>query len=239
MRGNAKKTSTRWLHVHMNQSLSPEIRHRNAFTLLELLVVIAIIGVLAGLIFPVLDVVRRNGNQSAGLSNMRQIGAAFMTYAGEHDFQLPNPASKPRVSWPKLLGQYLKDLKVYAAPGKQDNFIIRNADPLADSPNNTSFIMNAFNDLGTWDNPNVEVRLASVQAPSNTLLLGMQKPGSRHFYMDFLEPPHGNSKDRLDLQAYGDGSDYLFVDGSARLIAMKDYRDELWLADKTFVIPQL
>jgi prepilin-type processing-associated H-X9-DG protein len=63
--------------------------------------------------------------------------------------------------------------------------------------------------------------------------------GSRHFYMDFLEPPHGNSKDLLDFRAYDDGSNYLFVDGSSRFITEKDYRDELWLTDKSWEIPQL
>ncbi len=224
--------------LHFNGT-STSIRSR-AFTLVELLVVIVIIAVLAAFAFPVLRTMMRNGDQTAGLSNMRQIGAAFVIYAGEHDSQLPNPAQrKPTLSWPKALGPYLKDVRVFAAPGKQDNFILRKVDPLSEQPNNTSFIMNGFNDIGTWKNPNGEVRLISVSVPSDTLLLGMQKSGSRHFYMDFLEPPHGNAKDLLDLNAYGEGSNYLFVDGSARFITARDYREELWLADKAYIIPQM
>lgn len=220
--------------------MKPPLHFRHAFTLLELLVVIVIISVLAAFTFPFLKSMMRNGDQTACLSNMRQIGAAFVQYSGEHDSQLPNPSQrKPTVSWPRLLGVYLKDVRVFAAPGKQDNFIKRKVDPLSEQPNNTSFIMNGFNDLGTWQNPLGEVRLVNVQVPGNTLLLGMQKAGSRHFYMDFFEPPHGNSKDLLDLAAYENGSNYLFVDGSARFIAQKDYRDELWLADKSFVLPEL
>ncbi len=213
---------------------------RAAFTLVEVLVVIVIIAVLAAFAFPSLRSMMRNGDQTAGLSNMRQIGAAFVIYASEHDSQLPNPAQrKPTLSWPKALGPYLKDVRVFAAPGKQDNYIKRKVDPLSEQPNNTSFIMNGFNDIGTWKNPNGEVRLINVSVPSDTLLLGMQKSGSRHFYMDFLEPPHGNAKDLLDLRAYGEGSNYLFVDGSSRFISAKDYRDELWLADKAYIIPQM
>jgi len=55
--------------------------------------------------------------------------------------------------------------------------------------------------------------------------------------MDFLEPPYGNQRDRLELRAYRDGSNYAFVDGSARFIAEKDYRDELWLVNKSYLIP--
>ena len=210
-----------------------------AFTLIELLVVITIIAVLAGLIFPVMGMVRRNGERTAGLSNMRQIGAAFVLYASEHDMKLPSPAQRKGDRWPKLLASYLKDVKVFAAPGTQDDFITRNSDPLSNSTNNTSFLMNGFNDLGGFENNGAEVPLAKVEHPAETLLLGMQKRGSRHFYMDFLEPPHGNQKDRLDLKAYGDGSNYAFVDGSTRFVAEKDYRDDLWLADKTYVIPSL
>ena len=43
--------------------------------------------------------------------------------------------------------------------------------------------------------------------------------GMGHFFMDFAEPPHGNQKDILNLEAYGDGSNYFFADGSARFIA--------------------
>ncbi len=213
--------------------------NRSAFTLIELLVVVVVIAVLAALTFPVLHLVRRNGDRTAGLSNMRQIGAGFALYAAENGFQFPSPAQRKFDRWPKLIGKYLNDVKVYAAPGVTDNFLQRNADPLSNGSNNTNYLMNGFNDLGGWDKKGAEIRVSNIEYPATTLLLGMQKPGSHHFYMDFLEPPHGNQRDLLDLKAYGDGSNYLFVDGSARFIAEKDYRDDLWLADKTYVIPNM
>ena len=214
---------------------------RRAFTLIELLVVITIIAVLAGLLFPVLGLVRQHSWQTAGVSNMRQVGAAFVLYAADHNFELPSPANRSGSldRWPRALSKYLSDVTVYAAPGMADNYVARKVDPIANSPNNTSYLMNGFNDLGGFDNPDVQIRLSQVESPGNTLLLGMQKPGSRHFYMDFLEPPHGNQKDRLELKAYREGSNYTFVDGSARFIAEKDYRDELWLANKAYKIPEL
>ena len=212
---------------------------RRAFTLIELLVVIAIVAVLAALIFPAIGTMRRNGERAAGLSNMRQLGAAFVLYASEHDMKLPSPAQRRGDRWPKLLATYLKDVKVFAAPGTQDDFVTRNSDPLSNGTNNTSYLMNGFNDLGGFDNKGAEIPLSRIERPAETLLLGMQKRGSRHFYMDFLEPPHGNQKDRLDLKAYGDGSNYAFVDGSTRFVTEKDYRDEMWLADKSYSIPNL
>jgi prepilin-type N-terminal cleavage/methylation domain-containing protein/prepilin-type processing-associated H-X9-DG protein len=224
-----------------NHSVHPTAIRRRAFTLIELLVVIAFIAILVALLFPVLGIVRQGGDQAAGLSNMRQIGAAFVVYAAEHDSELPSPANRNGQldRWPKALAKYLQDVKVYAAPGMQDNYLVRHVDPLANAPNNTSYLMNGFDDLGGFDDSEAKIRLGQIVSPANTLLLGMQKPGSRQFYMDFLEPPHGNQRDRLELKAYREGSNYAFVDGSARFIAEKDYRDELWLVDKSFTIPSM
>ena len=212
-----------------------------AFTLIELLTVIAVIAALAAIILPVVDSMRRRAQQTAGLSNMRQVGAAFLLYAGEHDYQLPGRTrgQSGQDRWPKVLAQYLQDVRVYAAPGDPQNYLNRHVDPLSNTANNTSFIMNGYNDRGTMSDPDVEVRLNQFQSTANTLLLGTPKAGSIHFFMDFAEPPHGNQKDILNLTAYGDGSNYFFADGSARFIAKKDYDDKLWLTDKSYEIPNL
>ena len=213
----------------------------HAFTLMEILVVITIIAVLAAIAFPAIDAVRLRGQQTAGLSNIRQVGAATLLYAGEHNFQLPGYTSgKPgHDRWPKVLSQYLKDVRAYALPGDPNNYIARKADPLSNTRNNTSFIMNGYNDLGAFGKADVQVTMLRIEYPATTLLLGTPKPSSTHFFMDFLEPPHGNNKDLLNLRSYGDGSNYMFADGSARFIAEKDYDDKLWLVDKTFTIPNL
>ena len=195
---------------------------------------------LASLVFAATQGVFRQSNQTASLSNMRQVGIAFLLYAGENNYELPGRTHVPDVDkWPKVLSHYLNDVRVYAAPGDPENYLKRNVDPLDNTTNNTSFIMNGYNDLGTMDNPSVDVRINRFGATSNILLLGTPKNGSRHFFMDFLEPPHGNNKDVLNLNAYGDGSNYLFADGSAKFIRAKDYDDRLWLVDKSFVIPNL
>jgi prepilin-type N-terminal cleavage/methylation domain-containing protein len=62
------------------------MRIRRAFTLVELLVVIGIIAVLIGLLFPVIGRAREASHRSACLSNLRQLGQAFIMYANlSHD----------------------------------------------------------------------------------------------------------------------------------------------------------
>lgn len=65
-----------------------------AFTLLELLVVIGIIGILAGLLLPVLTRAKEKARQTKCLSNFKQIGMAFQLYLEESREFFPAPASK-------------------------------------------------------------------------------------------------------------------------------------------------
>ena len=68
---------------------------RTAFTLIELLVVIAVIAILAALLFPVFGRARESARRTSCLSNVRQLGQAFLMYAGDHDETLPNAADGP------------------------------------------------------------------------------------------------------------------------------------------------
>lgn len=69
---------------------------RRGFTLIELLVVIAIIALLAALLFPVFATARERARASACLSNMGQLGRAFMLYADDWDETLPGGAPYTR-----------------------------------------------------------------------------------------------------------------------------------------------
>ena len=56
---------------------------RQGFTLIELLVVIAIIAVLAAILFPVFSQAREKARSTACLSNVKQLGAAWMIHLDE------------------------------------------------------------------------------------------------------------------------------------------------------------
>lgn len=71
------------------------IRSRNAFTLVELLVVVVIIMLLMALTVPVANNAIESGRRSACRSNLRQIGAAMILYAGDNGGWLPAVEQRP------------------------------------------------------------------------------------------------------------------------------------------------
>jgi prepilin-type N-terminal cleavage/methylation domain-containing protein len=101
---------------------APQSRHgAPAFTLMEILVVIAIILVIAAIAFPAYLVVQKNAHRTYAANNMRQLGAACLTFASQNDNYFPNEDSKGKDTWqnaakeenakawynalPKILGQ--------------------------------------------------------------------------------------------------------------------------------------
>jgi prepilin-type N-terminal cleavage/methylation domain-containing protein len=62
---------------------------RHGFTLIELLVVIAIIAILAAILFPVFAKARENARRTACLSNVKQLGLAWMMYVQDNDETFP------------------------------------------------------------------------------------------------------------------------------------------------------
>ncbi len=64
-----------------------------AFTLVELLVVVGIIAALMAILMPALSRAREGAKQTACLSNLRQLGLAFLMYASENKGRYPRHAN--------------------------------------------------------------------------------------------------------------------------------------------------
>lgn len=90
--------------------LSSARRNRRGFTLVELLVVITIIVVLAAISFSVVGKMRNQAKSMVCIGNLKQLGAAIITYSVDHNDQmLPLQGNKADGSrgdiWPVILAK--------------------------------------------------------------------------------------------------------------------------------------
>lgn len=96
------------------------MRRHQGFTIMEVLVVIGIIGMLMGLLLPVLSSVRATGRAATSMSNLRQWGLASTMYAGFNKECLPYEGRKSanemainfqlRDWWANVLPTFLEEL---------------------------------------------------------------------------------------------------------------------------------
>src|ERR1051326_6785851 len=69
------------------------IQRQCAFTLIELLVVVAIIAVLAAILLPTLQNAKEAAKRTQCMNNLRQLGIAFVSYAGDNNGWLPTASA--------------------------------------------------------------------------------------------------------------------------------------------------
>ncbi len=111
-------------------AMRPQKSFRVGFTLIELLVVIAIIAILAAILFPVFSQAREKARQSSCLSNMRQIGVAWVAYTQDYDERTPplviyfSPPWRwccewtPHAVWVDQLYPYTRNYQLLVCPSR-------------------------------------------------------------------------------------------------------------------------
>ena len=160
---------------------------RAAFTLVELLVVIGIIGLLIGILLPVLSGIQARGREIKCQSNLRQIGQAIHNYAAENKGSMPfgfywdpgepvtwNPVGSGRrfVSWASQVGRYM--VKRTSGDNDDENFppVLRCPEAEMVYPHTVSYVMNMIVGVSPWDELVVgNPPTAQMKPPLITLML--------------------------------------------------------------------
>lgn len=198
------------------------VRKQRGFTLVELLVVIAIIAILMSMLMPAMSRAKQKANRIACLNNIRQLGISNSLYAGDHDNEFPRRL--------QLTNAWMYALKPYY---QNDKILKCSADRWLEW---RSYLINGWNDyfqehlsppeyakVMSWQYPH-GMKESDVKAPSETIIFGEKRIGSYHVHMDFGQKG-GNDKEEVNQNMHksgngqtSGGSNFDFVDGSARLL---------------------
>jgi len=217
------------------------MKTNRAFTLMELLVVIAIIVILAGLLIPVLNSMRKKGERVHAGNNFRSLAAGMMTYAGEHDSELPaegesqptwQSSAQPESAnaWytaiPRLLGS--KGLGDFAEP---DTFYEKKSMlfvPAAEYPKNRRerplFAVSMNSKLRVKGVSDGAVRLVNMQRPARTVIFQESGvPGEKPLPGQSAAKYDGQSKSFANrtVARYEGRTHLVFGDGHVELLDAK------------------
>ena len=87
--------------------MNPKSHPLRAFTLIELLIVIAVIAILTALVTPAFNKTRDTANATKCANNLKQIGNAMFSFAGENNVVFPiSGATVPYNTTDSVTGQY-------------------------------------------------------------------------------------------------------------------------------------
>lgn len=204
---------------------------RRAFTLVELLTVIAVLGVLAGLLVPVLGAVRSKARSTECVSNLRQVGVATWLYIRDQKDRLPSIShdrdeSGRSLSWTQTLAAYLGSDFIGRCPARPDHI----------AP-----VTYGWNDWLTDPNTGRGLPLSACRQPSATFLLGELTDTGLAEHLHLRGAARGVTpayfRTQVGTTVHGSASNYLFVDGHVATLSPSEVNRRLAAPNNPLVNP--
>jgi general secretion pathway protein G len=206
--------------------LHGEVPRSPAFTLIELLTVVAIIGVLAGILIPVLGKVRSTARNATCIANLRQLGQGFQLYINDNKGCLPvaeRPSPPPATNWVYALigydnsgpdyigarrrGVQLPTIQTGAKTVLLCETSVKTVSDPASNSSATTYSINIAASNGTTGGRNSN----EFDAPSRFCLLGEPKVKNGTSFNKLMAGNDPNAI--LDPTIHGNHSNVLYLDG--------------------------
>lgn len=207
------------------------------FTLIELLVVISIIAILAAMLMPAINLVRRAAKQTNCASALRQLSIAFDAYGADNEGYLPNTAlAVPHYEiWSSQIVDYLDLGQSADAAGwtsakiqtAKRNIVHGCTEWKLVSVYSPGYGMNycpAFPVAGTTDQNGGanfrEILRQSCDQPTRRILLGdSMAPDLSVASWNPASTPTAFWAGHGDARRHGAGANYVFFDGHVQVVA--------------------